>query len=229
MHFVIGLQENVSDAVNKGKSILRREGWGAFLGIILKRCIRIVFYYESLLVYELDLTRPLPEFKIPISLTYRIAREEDILGFDKKHYDCDEKAKKYLIDRFQHGDRCILAEHSREVVGYLFIMRKGEMELSQYEHMQISPNRSYIYKGFVKKEFRGNRILLGLDSFIIERLREEGASCIVTLVGEKNFPSRRARYRTGFREIGKILQVQIACFNFNYIPIKYKNYLQSTI
>jgi L-amino acid N-acyltransferase YncA len=184
------------------------------------------FFINKLIIFELDIENPKKIIPSPINLSFRICKKKDIDLMDNEFYDYNEKGKKYSKNQFDKGDRCILAINNDRIIGYVWIM-KNHMELSVYNHIPISTKRSYIYKGFVLKEFRGKRVLNAIDKYIIDLLNEDGKKFIVTTVSIYNKHSIRARERLGFKRVGKIIQMRFLGLKYDYIPKKELKYLQS--
>jgi hypothetical protein len=183
------------------------------------------FFVNKLFIYEFDAENPEKIIPSPLNLSFRLCQRCDIDSIDSELYDYSESAKHYSKHQFDQGDRCILAINNDRIIGYVWIM-KNNMELSIHNHVPISAKRSYIYKGFVINEFRGNRVLNALDKYVIGLLKQEGKKFIVTSVSFYNEPSLRARERMGFRRIGTILQIRFLGLKYDYIPKKQLQYLQ---
>ena len=212
----------------KVRRVVEEEGLRRLFGKAAWACSRCVVRHIESYIYELDLRKDLPKVKVPVRLSYRMAHEADILNFDGEKYDFDEGAKKYLLERMKHGDRCILASLNNRIVGYMWIMN-GAMELSQGSLVTVSKENAYIYKGFVISEARGQRVLAGLDRFAINLLRREGARCMITTVDAGNLPALTARKRIGFEKIGVINHYWLLGSLVNRVHWDTLKYLQSPI
>lgn len=185
-----------------------------------------IFKIKKLIIFELDIENPTKIIPSPITLSFRFGTKKDIDSMDNMYYDYDAKGKKYSKNQFDKGDNCVLAINNNRIIGYVWIM-KNYMELSKYNHIPISIKRSYIYKGFVLKEFRGKRVLNAIDNYIINILNKEGKKFIVTTVEISNKSSIKARDRLGFKKVGKIIQIIFFGLKYDYIPKKDLIYLQS--
>jgi GNAT superfamily N-acetyltransferase len=204
---------------------IRNNGWAWVLGKALDSARDCVLLRNKIYVYQLNIEKCASEIDVPLGLTYRIASRSDILRLDKEKHDYDRKAKRYLLNRLKHGDRCIFALADEEIIGHMWIM-KARMEMSQGRLMRLSSERAYIYKGFVIKEARGQRVLAGLDQFAVELLRNEGFQLIVTTVESSNYPAIAARKRKGFVKIGEIWQYRICGVVINRIEKDIVEYLK---
>ena len=193
--------------------------------IKVKQFFLKIFKIEILIIFELDIENPIKIIPSPIKLTFRIGTKKDIDSMDNTYYDYDEKGKKFSKNQFDKGDKCILAINNDRVIGYVWIMR-NLMELSAYNHISISKKRSYIYRGFVLKEFRGKRVLNAIDKYIIKILKEDRKKFIITTISIRNKSSIKARERLEFKRVGKIIQIRFFGLKYDYIPKKDLLYLQ---
>lgn len=209
----------------KIRYMLKSKGFIVLVYKIALNILAQIFSLNKMIIFELDLNRPIKMIDPKIDITYRMATEEDIDLMEKQDLDYDKKGKRYSKRRLDKGDKCILAVHNNAIVGYIWIM-KDKMELSQYNHIVISNKRVYIYKGFVKAAIRGNRVFNGIDNYIIKMSKENKKELIITTVSTDNKESIKARERIGFIRIGKIIQVRLLGFKLDYIKKKMIHYLQ---
>lgn len=192
----------------------------------IKIFLNKIFKIEKLIIFELDIEKPIKIIPSPIKLTFRIGTKKDIESMNFTDYDYDEEAKKYSKGQIEKGDRYILAINNDKIVGYVWIMNKY-MELSIHNHLPISTKRSYIYRNYVLKDFRGKRVLNAIDNYIINILKEEGKKFIITTISISNKSSIKARDRIGFKRVGKILQIRFFGLKYDYIPKEDLIYLQN--
>lgn len=209
----------------KIRKIISEEGLSSFSGKALKYVLRKILKIDVMLIFELKLDdEPLKVFsKIPI--TTRFANKEDMDIIDSEDYGFYRGDKIYLEERMKHGDKCLLSIWENKIVGYGWIM-KDEMELSQYTHISLPEKKVYTYKGYVLKEFRGKRVIGINDMEKIKYFRKEKKEYWLTSIEKKNTASIKARKRLGFREIGKIIQIDFLGFHYDYIPRNDLNLLQ---
>jgi len=200
---------------------------------ILSFLLRVIYYVKKCVlglykskIFELDLEHPGPKIISDLNPSFRLATKKDILSMDKDHYDFDEKAKKHFIDRLKKEDRCILALYNRKIIGYICVM-KNQMELRPYKYIFLSKNRSYSYKGFVLKEFRGRRLHGAMYGYLIDMLRKDGKRFVVSTVDLDNKPSLKTKSRGGYKIIGKITHLRFFGLKFDYIKKKNLSDLQN--
>lgn len=198
------------------KEAFYKLGFWGLLKKILGSSRRKIFRINRLMIYELDLRKPIKYVSPKIEINYRLATIEDILKMDSDH-GFDKKGKDYIINRLKNGDDCVLALFENKIVGYLCVMY-GKMELSVYKLINISNKRGYVYKGFVWNEFRGKRIINGMDSYIINTLsKRKDITCLLTTVIDTNISAITVRERFDWKKAGYILQLRILGFKYDYI------------
>jgi len=199
-----------------------------FLKKLIKYILSFLFQVNKIIIFEIDLTKQVEITGREGVVSFKLATRNDILSMNKKNYNYDEKGKRYSMERMSKGDRCVLAVIDNQIIGYVWIM-KGKMEKTQYKHMPISQDRCYIYKGFVRTEYRGRRVLNGIDQFIFSLLRKENCLAVITTVSKNNTSSVKARDRIGFERIGFYYHIVLLGRVFAYLPHEYKSYLQQKI
>lgn len=178
------------------------------------------------IIFELDLENPGPKNVTNLSLSFRLATKKDVDVMDKENYDYDENAKKYLINRLEKGDRCILALHDNKIIGYLWVMSDC-MEITQFKHVSLSKNRAYSYKEFILNEFRGKRVHGVMYDYLIDMLKKDGKRFVVSVVDADNKLSLKTRGGGGFKIVGNIIRISFFGLKCDYINKKYLFYLQN--
>jgi len=198
--------------------------------VFLKKALKFVaskaFSIETLIIYELDIEGNVRNVIPLIELSYVFADKNDLETLNDERYGYNVKGMKYCKERMALGDKCALALHDGEVVGYIWMMQ-DKMELSKSNLITLSKNRRYIYKGFVVEELRGKRVLSGIDNYLIEIMRRDSKRFIVTWISEKNKSSIKQKERLGYKEIGRITQLKLFGFKYDYISKKDLLYLQT--
>lgn len=191
--------------------------------IVVSRCFKI----NRLIIYEFNLKNQDNQLNSQINLTYRFATKEDILKFDAVH-GYTNKDKKYSIERMECGDECVLALNNENIIGYMWAMH-GSMELAMNNIIKLPKDKVYIYKGFVWPEYRGRRVLNGMDSYLFDKIRAEGiVKSIVTTINVSNKSSIKARENAGWKIVGGILQIIIISKKICYISKTDLSYLMDS-
>lgn len=176
-------------------------------------------------IFQYDIENPGKKIESDLDLSFRLATKEDIAAMDEEHYDYDEKAREYSIDRLEKGDRCILAVYNNKIVGYLWSMR-DTMELTQFKHIPLAKNRASSYKGFVLTDFRGKRIHPAMYNYLISILKKDGKRYIVSMVDLDNKSSIKTKQRGNYKVIGEIVHVRLFGFKYDFIKKQTIEYLQ---
>jgi ribosomal protein S18 acetylase RimI-like enzyme len=186
----------------------------------MKKAVSILFSalyrINRLLIYELELREPVTPITSDIDLTYGFATFNDIQSMNKEDYNYSWKGKRYSLQRLHQGDRCLLAFYGNEIVAYLWIMN-GYMELSQSHHIPLPVGKTYLYKVFVVKNFRGKKILNAMHSYLFPLLYRENIRYLLTTVNVNNQSAIKAKTRSGFKEIGHIVHYRLLGFHHDYI------------
>jgi len=186
-----------------------------------------VFGISQSIIFELDLKNPDSKRVTNLEITLKIATKEDIKKMDKKLYNYNKKGKKYSIERLEKGDKCVLAIHKGQVIGYLWTM-KDTMELSQFNHIPLSKNRAYTYKSFVLKDFRGKRIHGSMYNYLCDLLKKEGKEFVISVINTNNKASLKTKSSIKYyKKIGKIINLNFFGLKYDYIKKKDLSYLQN--
>jgi len=188
---------------------------------LMKRYFKLLkynfFYIDRELICELDLSHDLKPVKTEIPLGCGWGAAKEILSMDKETYEYDKKGKKYVLKRLREGDELLLVFHDGRTVGYHLIM-KGMMELTTSIFLKLPPNKVYLYKGFVKKSYRGKRIIDYLIYVTADQLKREGFTKLIIAVSVKNSPMLRVVDKLGFDILGTIYLFKILGFNLPFVP-----------
>lgn len=199
--------------VRKAIQIISNEG----LAIFIKRVLSKIVSFHPYHIYELSLSEEVEKIGPVLDLSFRFAVEDDIYRMDVETYDFKNKDKTHCINRMARGDRCLLAEHKGEVVGYMWVTADGYFELYPGKCIPLAMDKSYTYRGFVLDRYRGKRILYALDYVLNDQLRREGKRNILTLVEMTNYPAIKARERIGFKRVGRTMGIKLLGWRYNYI------------
>jgi len=202
--------------ISKTIKIINSDGIIVFIMKLATYLFYKLFSCEKLIVYEIDLNNYNENIKIQMDISYRVATESDIKNLNNFMYDYNKKTKRYSLERISVGDECVLAIYNDDVVGYIWIM-KAQMELSAARLIDIPKEKAYIYRGYIREDYRGKRIFNGIDQYIFNKLKNENYQYVVTTVSMKNLSSIRTRERIGFKRIGTITQFRFLCMKYDKV------------
>jgi len=177
-------------------------------------------------IFELDIKNPGPRIVSDLNPSFRLAVKKDILSMDKDNYDFNKKNKVYFIDRLERGDRCILAIYKGKIIGYIWLI-KDKMELRPKKYIDLGKNRSYSYKGFVLKEYRGRRIHGAMYGYIIDILKKDRKRFVVSTVDMDNYSSLKTKERGGYKTLGYLTHLRFFGLKYDHISKKNLNYLKN--
>ena len=134
-------------------------------------------------------------------LVYRFLGEEELL-----HYAGDpanELEADFVVSALAKGDRCFGIVDNNNLASYgwysnAFTSIDDELELC------FDMSWTYMYKGFTKRDYRGQRLhaygmAMALDAYV-----KEGKKGLVSYVEANNYRSLRSTVRLGYRNFGKV-------------------------
>jgi len=174
-----------------------------FLKKSLRRVALNLFHLEKEIIYRLDLKDELKPFEAGIEIELKTGTVEDLDAMDEKALEFDEKGKRYVLGRMKKGDDFILVMHEGKIVGYHLVM-KGAMEFSMRKIVNLPPTWVYLYKGFVRKNYRGKGIIRYLIYDTAVSLKKKGFKTLIMTVSVKNLPMLRVIEKMKFRPLGTI-------------------------
>ena len=126
--------------IRKAIQIISNEGPAMFVKKVASKIVSFHPYH----VYELNLSREITKMDFALDLSFRFAIKSDIERMNKENYDFDDRDKAHCIERMAQGDRCLLAEHEGQVVGYMWVSADGIFELYPGKYMPLPLNKSYL-------------------------------------------------------------------------------------
>lgn len=161
-----------------------------------------IFGYRKRLVFDRPIGHITHHAAVP--LQFKQGDYRDVLEFDE-YLGYDETAKAFACKRSQSGDVANFAYNGTTVAGYHWIML-NEFELPFGNTLVMSPDRFYLYRVFVAREYRGRGVAAALDVYLdnfLAREHPEKKFCTI-YVFNTNVPSLRATQKTGYKLIGHI-------------------------
>ena len=206
------------DKIIEISNILKEEGFFSFL-LKLKRYIKYNFYgISGKIIFELDLKKSTPKVNTKLDINFKLATESDVNKMDEENYNFDENGKRYIKGRIKKGDKCVLALYKNKIIGYLCVMY-NEMEITQQKHISLQKDKVYTFKGFVLKEYRGNRVQSAMYAYIVDMLKKEGKHYVISTVYTDNKPSlkTKAKNRAEYKRIGIIVHVRFFGLKYDYM------------
>ena len=215
----------INDNINKVRKILAEEGITKLVNKAIRFGLYKILFIDTMIIVEIDLKKPVKKIVPQIELSFRLASEEDIDFMEEKRHMMSQKRKKHSKDRLQKGDKCVLAMHNGDIVGYLWEM-KDAMELSQFNLISLPENKVYLYNSYVVKEFRGKRVNAAMRQYFDDLLIDEGKTSIVATISKNNEPSLKSVARMDAEKIGKIVQIRFLGLKYDYISKKTLKNLQ---
>jgi len=115
-----------------------------------------------------------------------------------------ELPESFVRSALEKGDRCYGITHNGELAAYGWYSRQSTPTDVQNMLFCFDPSYVYMYKGFTKKSYRGQRLHAVGMSWALKKYLEEGSAGIVSYVDSINFDSLKSCYRMGYKFIGAI-------------------------
>ncbi len=114
----------------------------------------------------------------------------------------------FLSQAIAKGDRCYAILHDAVLASYGWYSRQ-ETPVTEDLTLRFSPEWVYMYKGFTRPEYRGQRLhAIGMARAMMEYAKE-GRRGIVSFVEANNFSSLKSCYRMGYAKAGTILALKV--------------------
>lgn len=130
--------------------------------------------------------------------------ELDVLARDPPN----QMTPDFVSQALAKGDRCYAILSGDVLASYGWYSRQ-ETRVTQELTLCFSPEWVYMYKGFTRPEYRGQRLhAIGMARAMMEYAKEECRG-IVSFVEANNFSSLKSCYRMGYVKAGTILALKL--------------------
>ncbi|MFM6928346.1 MAG: GNAT family acetyltransferase [Bdellovibrio sp.] len=116
----------------------------------------------------------------------------------------NELSESFIRSALEKGDRCYGITYDGELAAYGWYSRQATPTDVQKMLFCFDPAYVYMYKGFTKKSYRGQRLHAVGMSWALKHYLQEGSLGIVSYVDAVNFDSLKSCYRMGYKFIGAI-------------------------
>jgi hypothetical protein len=114
----------------------------------------------------------------------------------------------FVAEALARGDRCYAILHGDVVASYGWYSRQ-ETAVTEELSLRFSPQWAYMYKGFTRPEYRGQRLhAIGMALAMMEHSRE-GCHGLVSYVESNNYNSLKSCYRMGYVKAGTIVALRV--------------------
>jgi hypothetical protein len=114
----------------------------------------------------------------------------------------------FVAQALARGDRCFAILDGAVVASYGWYSRQ-ETAVTDELSLRFSPQWAYMYKGFTRPEYRGQRLhAIGMAQAMMAHSRE-GCHGLVSYVESNNFNSLKSCYRMGYVKAGTIVALRV--------------------
>jgi GNAT superfamily N-acetyltransferase len=115
-----------------------------------------------------------------------------------------------FLDRFNEGDRCVVAEIAGRIVGYEWFCDRDIHEETAWGYRIVIPaGYVYAYDAFIDPRYRNSGIWLRFKAYLADLMRETGHIGVLTFVDYGNWPSLRTHLRFGFKADTEVFVIKI--------------------
>lgn len=121
------------------------------------------------------------------------------------------------------GDECYAITDNGNLASYGWYSHKPTIvDLGQL--FCFNPSYVYMYKGYTKKDYRGQRLHAVGMSFALKHYLDNGLNGIASCVESTNFESLKSCWRMGYKKVGTVYTLKIFGKVFNYSTRSCKEY-----
>lgn len=178
--------------------------WATLYDLIF-RAINCVVYYKTLKC--LEITTPDPRY-LNHGEPYKclFLDKPMLMGFSKN--DGCEMSENFLRHALGKGDECFGILDGDTLASYGWYSN-SPTAISSELVLHFSDEYIYMYKGFTRNEYRGQRLhAIGMTVALKEYL-SRGFKGLVSYVESTNFSSLKSVYRMGYKDFGKLYILKI--------------------
>lgn len=180
---------------------MSNHGFQSALTDLGMRLVNKFFYFHSLHCIVISTVK---EASLVIDKKYQhgFLSVEQLLEYSKNRE--HELPESFVRSALEKGDRCYGITHNGELAAYGWYSREATLTDVQNLLFCFDPSYVYMYKGFTKKSYRGQRLHAVGMSWALKHYLNEGSAGIVSYVDSMNFDSLKSCYRMGYKFIGAI-------------------------
>ena len=123
-------------------------------------------------------------------------------------YPMNEMNQRFLDQALKKGDRCMAILDDDRLAAYGWYSNK-ETAVTEDLELLFSPGWIYMYKGFTHPDYRGLRLhARGMASALMSYAKECHLG-LVSFVEANNYNSLRSVHRMGYRDVGRMVVVEV--------------------
>jgi hypothetical protein len=138
---------------------------------------------------------------------HRFLRREELEAFSSDPL--NDMPPGFVSAAVARGDRCFAILHGGTLAAYGWYSQQ-ETAVTDGLSLRFAPDWAYMYKGFTRPEYRGQRLhAIGMAK-AMKAYADEGARGLVSYVEANNFSSLKSCYRMGYVKVGTIVALRVA-------------------
>ena len=139
--------------------------------------------------------------------------EHGFLDKDKLiNYSIDKEyqlQQEFLQSAITKGDECYAITDNGKLAGYGWYSNKETLTDLQQLKFCFDPSYVFMYKGFTREDYRGQRLHAVGMSWALNQYLDKGYNGIVTYVNSANFDSLKSCKRMGYENAGMIYILKV--------------------
>jgi GNAT superfamily N-acetyltransferase len=187
---------------------VRDEGWTRLAFVVLGD-----LGYRRFLVFERRLDAPIEPVAARLPLMFERLRPEGVDEYLRFH----PLAVRAVVEaRFARGDVCWMARVDGRITAVSWMAREAHFFPSIGCRYALAASEVYLYDSFAAASMRGRGVAPALGVWVLERLRDDGATRAVVVIVPENAANRRARAKTGFRPFLRIDYVRVGSRHWHW-------------
>jgi RimJ/RimL family protein N-acetyltransferase len=177
----------------------------------LVRCVSPLGLLELVILYEMDLTRPIERIEAKVEATLAQATPSDVKELAvvmakaaTTGPDHISSTTERITRRFQRGEICYLAKIGPHIVHYNWISFRSKESLAG-RFIVLSEDAAYCGDAYTDEAWRGQAIHTEVNSTMLRFLRTKGFRWAYTWARADNRSSRKTLERVGWKRSGVMM------------------------
>lgn len=185
--------------------------WNALQIVILKTINKFVSFQVNVCVVVSKVKQS--SLELDPKFEHGFLNKDQLMGLSMD--DGNELPQDFVQSVIAKGDECYAITENGTLASYGWYSHEPTVvDLDQL--FCFDPSYVYMYKGFTKKDYRGQRLHAVGMSFALKHYLENGLNGIASCVESTNFDSLKSCWRMGYEKVGTAYTLKIFGKVFNY-------------
>jgi hypothetical protein len=202
----------MSRIVNFVKKNVKYYGFWNTLHLAIFKIINKIVYYQEFVCVVVSKVKQ-SSLEIDPKFKHGFLDADQLLGFSADER--NELPRDFLQSVIAKGDECYVITENGNLASYGWYSHVPTIvDLDQL--FCFDPSYVYMYKGFTKKDYRGQRLHAVGMSYALKHYLENGLNGIASVVDSTNFDSLKSCWRMGYEKVGTTYLLKIFGKVFHY-------------